>query len=312
MKKCIFSKKLMFLLCIVATFLLPLNVFAANQGSIHVRFQHENTPISGAVFNAYRVSDMSDDGEYTITKSFSEYPIFWDDFMKDKDEGQLAVTLSSFVSRDNISADAVSQTDANGDAYFNELQPGVYLVIGETVTVNKDMYFVQPAMVNVPTWTNGTEAEYNVTIEPKYEHRVLADDITRKALKIWKNDSKENRPSEITVQLLKNGKVYDEKVLNEKNNWRYTWDELDPAYNWQILEKDVPDGYKVSTNQDGITYTITNTYENPSADNAKQKTDSKLPKTGMLWWPVAVMLAIGMALCVAGVVLRKRTSESNE
>lgn len=312
MKKCSFFKNFIFLLCIVTAFLLPLTIFAAEAGSIHVQFSHEYKPIYGAVFNVYRVADMSDDGEYTITKSFSDYPISWDEFIKDKDEGELAFTLSAYVSRDNISADAQGVTDEKGEIYFKELQSGAYLVVGDTVTIENAMYFPQPVMVLLPEWNDKSKPTYEVTIEPKYEYRELEKEtISRKVLKIWKNDSSKQRPNKITVQLLQNGKVYEEQLLNEKNNWRYTWNGLDPAYNWQVIEKEVPSGYKVSANQEGTTFTITNTY-NGSATTVKQKPDSKLPKTGMLWWPVGIMLGAGTLFFVMGITFRINPRKSNE
>ena len=313
MKKSFSPKKFIILLCAVAAFLLPINVFAASQGTIHIKFLHENNPISGAVFSAYRVADMSENGEFTITKAFSDYPISWDEFVIDKDEGELAFTLSSLVSRDNIPADAHGATDEKGEISFRELQKGVYLVVGDAVTANKTMYFPQPVLVLLPDLTNGSFPVYEVTIEPKYEYRELEDEtITRKALKIWKNDSSKQRPSEITVQLLQNGKVYDEQVLSESNNWRYTWRGLDPAYNWQIAEKDVPQGYTVSANQKNTTFTITNTYNRTNTIPDKQKPDSTLPNTGLLWWPVGIMLAAGALFCVLGIVIRTKACKYDE
>ena len=39
----------------------------------------------------------------------------------------------------------------------------------------------------------------------------------------------ELRPSEVVIELLKDGKLYDTVTLNEKNNWRHTWRGL-PEY----------------------------------------------------------------------------------
>ena len=51
--------------------------------------------------------------------------------------------------------------------------------------------------------------------------------------------------------------------------------------------------------------TVTPSYPiyTPNGDTPKY---TKLPQTGQLWWPVPVMAALGLALLVAGVALRRR------
>ena len=79
-------------------------------------------------------------------------------------------------------------------------------------------------------------------------------------LKVWDDKGNETeRPREIIVQLLKDGKVYDTVTLNKDNNWRYTWASLDDRYEWLVTEKE-PSGYTVKTELRGITFVITNTY----------------------------------------------------
>ena len=46
-------------------------------------------------------------------------------------------------------------------------------------------------------------------------------------------------------------------VLNEENQWTYTWDELDDRYTWTV-EEVVPEGYEVSYKTEDNTVFITN------------------------------------------------------
>ena len=315
MKKCGYFKKFIFLMSLVVAFILPSTVLAASQGSIHVHFYHENEAISDAVFSAYRVADFTEDGEYVPTEAFSSYAISWKDLDLET-ASELGSTLSAYVSRDNIAADAQGKTDENGDVYLKDLPAGIYLVIGDAVTVvnssvEDTIYFPQPAVVHVPDWDeNGMHISDDVTIEPKSDFTKVDKSIERKALKIWKNDSSENRPSEITVQLLKNGEIYDEQTLTAEDNWRYTWSNLDPECRWEMIEKDVPDGYTATVSQQGVTFTLTNTYGDPSSQNTTP--DKNLPNTGVLWWPVPVLLGLGAVLCIVGNKYKKNSKESYE
>lgn len=59
--------------------------------------------------------------------------------------------------------------------------------------------------------------------------------------------------------------------MNPENNWRYEWTALSPYYTWTIVETDVPVGYIVKTEQQGVTCTITNTAEPVEADPPVKK-----------------------------------------
>ena len=63
----------------------------------------------------------------------------------------------------------------------------------------------------------------------------------------------------ITVQLLRDGEIYDTKTLNADSSWRCAWDDLSDEYEWTIVEKEVS-GYSTKVIQEGITFTITNKY----------------------------------------------------
>ena len=99
------------------------------------------------------------------------------------------------------------------------------------------------------------------------------DTVDRRVIKLWQDDVQELRPSEVVIELLKDGKLYDTVTLNEKNNWRHTWRGL-PEYNadgskiaWRVTER-VPKNYTVRITRDGVTFLVTNTYrpENPDGD----------------------------------------------
>lgn len=329
------------LISLIFALLMPMIVSAAGEpSSLHIHYYHDNGSIPNASFSIFRIADMSESGVYTITKTFSDYSLSFDDLKND--DGALATTLAAYAVRDNIVSEDGGNTDSQGNLYFRDIPTGIYLVTGSAVTLGKNIYLPQPVIVPVPAWNNDGTPSYEVKIEPKYETRPNDEKIERKVLKIWKDGgSEQNRPNEITVQLLRNGKVYEEQTLNAKNNWRYTWKELDPAYNWQILEKEVPENYKLTEKQQGVTFTLTNTYQKPNEQptttpptsttsdthtsnkpTSNQPTSNeptsneptsniqgtpldKLPQTGMLWWPVPILFGIGAILCVMGGIVYK-------
>ena len=187
---------------------------------------------------------------------------------------------------------------------------------------------------------------YDAVIQPKLNHHpipVYPDEptfTTREVLKVWKDDANpQNRPKEITVQLLQNGVVYDTVTLNASNNWRYTWDQLDNWSDWTVVEQ-TPAGYTVTVTQEGITFVITNTStsEHPSETTVPSTSPSEpgtsesstqpdtqghpdnpdepdkpdqpnLPQTGLLWWPVPLLAAAGLICVIAGIAITRHRHE---
>ena len=94
--------------------------------------------------------------------------------------------------------------------------------------------------------------------------------------KVWNCDTG-NIPDSITVNLLRNGAVYQTATLSAANNWTYTWTGLSvkngsTVYNYEVQEV-VPDGFTASytyTSTSGSTeVTITNTIQTFGLDITK-------------------------------------------
>ena len=107
------------------------------------------------------------------------------------------------------------------------------------------------------------------------------------------------------MQLLRDGRVYDTVTLSEENNWRYTWTGLDEDFTWRVVEAEVPEGYTVSVQREGITFVLTNTHlsctpSDPPLDRPSGNSGNKLPQTGSLWWPVPLLLCGGILLLILG------------
>ena len=76
--------------------------------------------------------------------------------------------------------------------------------------------------------------------------------------KVWVLDDGGEAPVSVTVELLRNNRVYEEVTLDEDNDWSHTWTHLDDRYNWKVREADVPDGFTAEISYRGTTWTITN------------------------------------------------------
>ena len=237
-------------------------------GSLNIKYMYNKKAVPGAVFNLYKVAELSEGGKYIPTKEFAEYSV---DFNMTKEtEKSLAITLAGYVSRDKIKASDSGKTDSSGQMKFENLTKGLYLVIGEECKYGSYTYTTEPFLATIPD----SDGNYDVTAEPKSagianptptnspsRGRTSSGITSLRVMKIWKDSGNtDGRPASIVVQLLRNGSVYNEVTLNESNNWKYTWGDLSRSYTWTVVEKDVPPGYKVAVTKDDATYIVTNTY----------------------------------------------------
>lgn len=94
--------------------------------------------------------------------------------------------------------------------------------------------------------------------------------------KVWSKDDPDTRPEEITVQLLKNGGLYDEVELNGENQWTYTWDKLALWQDWSVVEANIPEGYEAVYDVRGSLTIITNRW---TADEKEPLPEEKPEET---------------------------------
>ena len=304
--------------CILLLLSAALPVFAAETRSITVLFEHENQPVTGAVFEIYKAAEWSGNS-YALVAPFSGYLVKMVDDPKSEKWKMIASTLSAYAARDEIAPLASKRTDKDGKLCFKGLSDGLYLLVGSSVKLSDQRLFLQPMLVSVPYTTAAGEKDYDVLTEPKYESRKITEKtITRRALKIWKDEGNEDeRPQDITVQLLCDGEIYDEKVLNTENNWSYTWKKLDADHDWKLTEKEVPEDYTVQITRQEITFTVTNTNDNPQPPSQilsqlPSQYEPTLPQTGLLWWPVPVLGGIGAVALFFGIFLLLRKKDGSD
>ena len=279
-------------------------------------------PAEGMEISLYRVADYED--SFTLAGKFQNYQVSLD--QKDQDGWKGAArALEDYIGRDGIKADIVKKSGNDKIAYFENLSRGLYLATGQTIEVQKKgktmVYIPNASLIVLPDVRE--EDPYHISPELKYDDKKKSEDSQTKlrALKIWKKDQKEKRPTSVTVELLRkdaNGKVtvVDSQILSKENGWAYTWENLSSQASWSVSEKDVPSGYTVSIRQQGSTVMVTNTAKTPeqteNGGNNTGKPGQKLPQTGQLWWPLPLLLLAGVSCLIIGRVLRNSGDEKKK
>ena len=263
--------------------------------------------VGGAQLRLYKAGERTASGVQP-TEQFKGYHV-------DLSSPNAAQTLAAYAQRDKLSPLAQTATAENGEALFDNLEQGVYLCVGDNFEKDGVRYSVMPAVIILPH-DSGEQQNWRLRAQMKYEKQT--ETITSvSCCKIWKSEEGTADYHEVTAQLLCDGSVYDEVVLNEANNWKHTWSNLSGSHSWNVTEKELSADYTVEIVRSETLFTITNTTGPQQETTAPVETTAPteptspspfIPQTGQLNWPVPVLCFIGLALILLGILTVKKNN----
>ncbi len=284
---------------------------AAQSQSLEVICRDGVTNLSGASFYLYRIGDYSENS-VVPDEAFRKYRISWG-IGNTEEMINLAMTLSGYILRDDPAADFEDITDEKGIADFDGefIGDGVYLLLADKHKQDNMTYYFEPTVVVIPYG----DVDY-LTVTPKFtsvENNKEDDTVSYKVLKAWTEDDKSSRPSEIEIELLMDGEIYDTVTLNADNKWSHTWKDLSVYNHWTVVEKEVPYGYIAVLTQDGKTLLVKNTGTGErEEDTTKPNGKPELPETGSLQWPIPLLACVGIFLITLGYASYRKSEQADE
>lgn len=277
-------------------------VYLEQNGSItlHVADKEKKTPIEGVAFRIYLFAAAYEEGDSVKY----DYVVPYEDCKMDMDNLQdayLAVHLAHFALTHNQPYTEL-KSDSDGYICFDGLKPGVYLILATDII--KNYFLPSPFVINIPVYDHETKNwEYDVNATPKMQICGGSVEATYLSVKkLWSTDGA--IPEKITVSLLCDLKEVETVELSEKNNWYYRWDMLESNHTWNVVEKNVPDGFKVYYEASANSVRIINKNESSSEESTTGPEDTttsdELVDTGQLNWPVPVFSVVGLLLFSVG------------
>jgi hypothetical protein len=310
MKQLKIARTLMAALILITMLLVPVSAGAIDpidpeqECELTIEYRYQDMPIGGAEFHLYCVGSISRDGSLNLKAPFDEYPVDFSNITQEKYR-ILAETLDGFVKLNQLIPDETVTINEYGFGVISGLKPGLYLMTRSQYIGEDGMYSSAAALVALPNRMDGSDDwYYNVQVMPKatFQPHEGMGVTSRKVLKIWDDKGNENsRPESLKVMLLCNGAVYDEMYLSAENGWSYVWMDLWGGNEWTVVEV-VPEGYTVEISSDGLVTRITNTNHTPPPPTEPEE---NTPQTGMLWWPMPLLIIAGVVLIALGIRLRR-------
>lgn len=282
---------------------------AATPYSIAMKCTYGGSAVSGATLHLYWVMERTTNSSYALTSDFTASGV--NGTSSTTDWATVANSLAVYA-RGNNSPLALSSatTDSEGTCTFTPAEAGVYLVLGDPLSIGCGTYAFSPSLVTLPDASGNLALTANAKVSYSSYSPPGNDPISVTALKVWNGDEgqEDARPAYIMVALVHDNTTYQTVQLSDSNNWRYTWNNLNPNYSWSVVEVSVPDKYTVEYTQNANIQTITNSYtlnippeEPPTTDiPGELPPTTNLPQTGLLQWPIHVMAVLGLVLFSLG------------
>ena len=183
--------------------------------------------------------------------------------------------------------------------------------------------------------------------DPDEPSTIIPDDgPTISIRKVWVEDTEEDRPDSILVEIYHDEELYDTVEVEEKYRWRTSYNIPERYENddWWVQEADVPAGYEdyIDETRDNV-FVITNTYVGVEEESSEESSEPSvtpsepsvepsepssepsepvsepeepaeptLPQTGQVWWPIIILLAGGAVLVAFGAFRTMRGSRRHD
>ena len=267
--------------------------------SLTLYYQKEDKAFPDLEIWIYRVAEAFPNGSFELIEPYASYPVNIHDVTKKEQWKTVAATLNSYIVANQVEPYRTAMTNASGIASFENLETGLYLISEVIANDHDGTYIFDRFMVYLPTQQEDGVYDYTVEAKPKCTEFIPKTHYT--VTKLWQDAGNEsNRPSQVTVEIYKDGVLQETQVLSTENNWSYTWSvSSDDPGKWTVTEQAVPESYKVSIQQNGCNFTVINT----------SNTTSDIPETGDSFAPLPWILAMcfsGIMLLILGLYSRRR------
>lgn len=303
MKKIILAMALILTLSCVA-----LPAFAAEAidtgktANLTVSLMDGTRPIPGAAVYIWKAADVSGSSSsiiYTPTEKFSGYDLSFD-FKENIDWTRFVNTAVSVIDANSIVRDAAARSDGSGNAVFSGLETGLYIIRVSQTTANGRRYTFQPAVILLP-WPQNPGAEsyewvwtYDVTIMPKQSSEPVQETTSD-------TNPPDTNPPDTTPPDTNppdnppdNPPTPDTPPDTPPDN-PPTPESPSEEPSIEIPDDDIPLIFPPSdTPEDEII-----------PDDEIPMGVPKIPKSGLLWWPVPILGIAGVGLIAGGAILRK-------
>ena len=219
-------------------------------GSLTIKYTRKDTGrgIGGVEMTVFKAGSPVGEG-YALTESFLGSDVDLSALSTADKKYKAAEILFRYAVRNGISG-VSAETDGNGNAFFGNLSPGVYLA-AQTKELS-GYKTISPYLVFIPGQGTDGKPIYHVLSNVKTEREGGGSGgdktFSVSVAKIWddSDDADGIRPSSVSITLLRAGTKHKTVSLSAENGWRHTFSGLTGSAALYTVEETPVDGYTAS------------------------------------------------------------------
>ena len=262
------------LLCVlVACMLLGITaVRAATPCALRVTIHDDaDKPLSDINVDLYQVA-VTKNGITTLTEAFSGLSVTAEQLLADSGADN-ANLVYQYVFAKEVDYTAKNATNAFGNAEFNNLEQGIYLVLDE----GGQKVAFQPYLVTLPMSANG-QPVYYVGSSPKTSE---TDTKSFLVVMLWEDNmnAARKRPRSVEVTLLRDGVPLRKVILNADNSWQHQFYQLPTEGEYSVSIAPIS-RYTTTYDLRGDSCIILNKYKGGGGGGGGTTPDTPTPETG--------------------------------
>ena len=306
------------------------------QGSLTItHYSVDEELIKGVESRIYQIASVDENGVYSKEAPFDDaaaFPIDDINSIKTQEDWDKCLEPArEYIKEYDVKAYASAKGGSNGKTVYSNLDLGIYLVISDAVIIGNYKHTFTDFFVAVPNLEKDSDDNlyynYNVSASPKRARVDITQINDYSVHKRWSDSgNSDKRPSSITVKIYCDDALYKTIELSSKNSWSYSW-KYEAGHSFKVVETSTGNNYTASVSSDGFEFIITNTYNPPPTPDEPTPDEPvpdipevlgairdlpevlgarRLPQTGLLWWPIPILVILGIALIFKGI---KKNSE---
>lgn len=278
---------------------LPLSSQAKCQ--LTIRYSYDGAGFPGQTVSLYKIADITAEAYYTLTLTadFAATGLELNGIQSNSEWDVIRTTLLSYILGNALLPIATAVTDDAGDAAFHDLAPGLYFASPVQIFTEDATCVFDSALVSAPGLNEEGLWLYRqqISAKPEILPPIEPDEKTEyKVLKLWKGDTAQaSRPAQVTVEIFRNGESVCTVTLSAENNWCYSWSAEDDGAVWNVIERNIPEGYTMTVSQKETAFVITNTAPTPPQPPKTGDSTNVLLYTILLYVSGAALILLGIA-----------------
>ena len=273
-----------------------------------ITYGYEDTFFANQTVKLYRVADVSADFQYTLTADFAGSDLILNGIRTQGEWNVVRSTLESYILGNRIAPTKEVTTDEAGQALFSDLTPGLYYAAPVEVAEGELTCCFASALVALPGESEG-QWQYQVSVAAKPEILPPIDPDEKlefTIVKLWKGVGGTDSPQTVEVEIFRNAESYALVTLSAENDWFYTWSAKNDGATWNVIERNVPEGYTMTVEQRDNIFLVTNT---------KPEQPTPPPQTGdsaniMLY--IILMYVSGTMLIILAIAGKRKDNEESK